>query len=208
MRIEKLSLNKIKVTVNMEDLSLYDISYESLSPESPRLRSFILALMKRAEMELGFYAPAGNVLIEAIPQGDEFVFLITRIDTAKAQDTKKQELTREEKRERFKKNAFRAVEKTAEPKKTIKQYYRFENLACFADLLQVCMLPKTALLYKAGDCYYLSVPCSSPSAKRLNNLLPEFATPVDAQLIELYLKEHTKIVARGGEFDKILACFK
>lgn len=206
MRIEKLSLNKIKATVNTEDLLLYDISLDTLSPDSPRLRAFILALMQRAEIELGFYAPAGNVLIEAIPQGDEFIFVITRVDTPA--ETKKPALTREEKRERLKKHAFRVVAKNTEKQKAEKKFYRFESLESFADLLKASKMPKTALLYKSADCYYLAVPCSSAEAKRLNNLLLEFATPIGAQQIEMYLKEHTKIVARGSEFDKILACFK
>ncbi len=207
MRIEKLSLNKIKVTVSWEDLSHYDISYETLSPESPRLRAFIVALMKRAELEIGFSAPAGNVMIEAIPQGDEFVFLITRID-APVPEAGKTVLTREEKRAKLKTRSYRIVEKEASAKKAERQFYRFEDLESFAALLKVCVLPKTSLLYKGEDCYYLALPCGSPRAKRLNNLVLEFAAPVDARLVAMYLKEHAKVIARGGEFEKILACFK
>lgn len=207
MRIEKLSLNKIKVTVSWEDLSHYDLSLETLSPESPRLRAFILALMKRAELEIGFTAPAGNVMIEAIPQGDEFVFLITRLD-APVPEARKTVLTREQKREKLKSRSYRVVEKESPEKKTQRQFYRFEELESFAALLGVSALPKTSLLYKGEDCYYLALPCSSARAKRLNNLVTEFATPVDARLVEIYLKEHAKVIARGGEFEKILACFK
>ncbi len=207
MRIEKLSLNKIKVTVSWEDLSLYDLTHETLSPESPRLRAFILALMKRAELEIGFTAPTGNVMIEALPQGDEFVFLITRID-APVPEAKKSVLTREQKREKLKTHAYRVVEKKTPAKKTQRQFYRFEDLESFAALLSVSTLPKTSLLYKGEDCYYLALPCSSIRAKRLNNLVTEFAAPVEAKLVEIYLKEHAKVIARGGEFEKILACFK
>ena len=206
MRIEKLSLNKIKVTVNTEDLAVYDISRETLSPESPRLRAFIVALMKRAELELGFHAPAGNVLIEAIAQGEDLVFLITRVEAQNAQ-TDKPSLTSEEKKARVKKGTYRVVEKS-NVVKSEKQYYRFDSLEGFAALLQATVLPRTAVLYKGADCYYLGLPCASVKAKQINNLMPEFATPVQAQVMEPYLKEHTKIIARGGEFDKILACFK
>ena len=207
MRIEKLSLNKIKVTVSWEDLSHYDLSHETLSPESPRLRAFILALMKRAEMEIGFSAPTGNVMIEAIPQGNEFVFLITRIEPAAA-ETKKTVLTRDEIRAKLKNRSYRVVEKEASGQKTQKQYYRFENLDSFAALLKISALPKTSLLYKGEDCYYLALPCGSAKAKRLNNLVTEFANPVDARWIEIYLKEHTKVIARGSEFEMIAACFQ
>ena len=207
MRIEKLSLNKIKVTVNTEDLAVYDISRETMSPESPRLRAFILALMKRAERELGFQAPAGNVLIEAIAQGEELVFLITRVESQSAVQTPKPALSSEEKKARIKKGTYRAVEK-ATVQKTQRQYYRFDALEGFAALLQATTLPKTAMLYKSEDCYYLALPCTSTKAKQINNLMPEFAVPVQAQNVEPYLKEHAKIIARGGEFDKILACFR
>lgn len=207
MRIEKLSLNKIKVTVGYEDLSLYDISYETLSPTSPRLRAFILAMMKRAEIEIGFSAPAGNVMIEAIPQGDEFVFLITRVD-AQTEEKAKPVLTREEKREKLKNRSYRIVKKHVTQDKPDKQIFRFENLQSFALLLKVASLPKTAVLYKCEDSYYLSLPCGSAKAKQLANIVLEFAASVDEKLIQIYLKEHAKVFARGNEFDKILACYK
>ena len=207
MRIEKLSLNKIKVTVNTEDLSLYNISYETLSPTSPRLRDFILALIKRAEIETGFSAPAGNVMIEAIPLGEEFVFLITRFDPAVG-TAAKPVLTREEKREKLKTNAYRVVTKEEALKKAEKQMFRFETLESFAALAQVTKLPKTSLLYKSPECYYLLLPCSSAKNKQIANLVSEFGSAVDGKLIDMYLKEHAKLIARGNEFDKITACFK
>ncbi len=205
MRIEKLSLNKIKVTVDFEDLSLYDLSQETLSPESPRLKAFILAIMKRAELETGFNASVSNVLIEAIAQGENIIFVITRIDASA--NKPQQVLTREQKLEKLKSNAYRVVKSNA-AHTSEKQFYRFDSLETFVALLRVCTLPKTSVLYKSDFCYYLSLPCGSAKTKRISNLVTEFASAVDAKLLAIYLKEHAEVVARGTDFDKIAACFK
>ena len=90
MKIEKLGSNKIKVTVTPSELNVWDINPQSITPDSPQLREFIASLLAQSAEETGFDLASASILVEARPQGNDFVFVITRM----AYEDTQRELTR------------------------------------------------------------------------------------------------------------------
>ena len=92
MKIEKLSSNKIRVTVTPSELTVWDINPQAISPDSPQLKEFIASLLAQSAEETGFDLASTSILVEARPQGNDFVFVITQLAYG-IEETRK-ELTR------------------------------------------------------------------------------------------------------------------
>jgi len=209
MKIEKLSLNKIKVTVSPYDLSVWDISLEALNPESPFLHEFIRSLVRRAENEMGFDADCRRWVIEVMPQGSEFIFLITRMDDESAVREE-----RENMRHKMQNRQFRVVKKAVLPVCAGECIYSFETFENFAAMLGSADTDefKQSTLYKMGGKYYLKTRQASasddnsvrePSAA----LLSEFGSRVNDTLLGARLAEYGVEVAKGDDFAQIRECF-
>ena len=79
MKIEKLTENKIRIVLNIEDLKTNNIDFDSLLNNTPETQSLILSILNQAEKEVGFYVQDSKILIEAIASFDgNFVFTITK----------------------------------------------------------------------------------------------------------------------------------
>ena len=79
LRIEKLELNKVKVTVFPFDLVNMNISVNNLKPDSPQLHSFLFKVMERVKKETGFNPYSGQIVVEASPEGECIILTVTRV---------------------------------------------------------------------------------------------------------------------------------
>lgn len=205
MKIEKLSLNKIKVTVSPRDLMSWDISFESLSPDSPRLREFIMSLIRQAEYETGFDAFGANIMIEAMPQNNDFVFLITKVDNENAARTK-QIL-----RSKLLNKEYRVVKKTVSTHKSVPDIFRFGSFEDFIAFLKAACNAQPLIegeLYVSEGVYYLKLPALTSAHKRMTTLAKEFASKNDTRFLESYLLEHGKLIAKNEELARLLQYFQ
>lgn len=66
MKIEKLNENKIRITLNLEDLSERDIDYHSFMSNSIESQGIFLDMLNKAEKEVGFNTDDCRIMIEAI----------------------------------------------------------------------------------------------------------------------------------------------
>ena len=79
MKIEKLTENKIRVVINLDDLMKKDLDSHSIMTKSVETQGLILDILLKAEKELGFKTEGCKLLIEAFSCGeDAFVFTITK----------------------------------------------------------------------------------------------------------------------------------
>lgn len=95
MKIEKLTENKIRIIINLDDLDEKNMDLHSLMKtalESPYLISNILI---RAEKELGFKTDGCKLLIEAFAsQDDIYIFTITKYEQFENNITKRKLVAR------------------------------------------------------------------------------------------------------------------
>ncbi len=81
MKIEKIHLNKIKVTFTPEDLVEHNITVDAVKNNAPWIQKVLMNVVKRAEEETGFSAADCRLMVEAMPaDGDCLVMYITRLE--------------------------------------------------------------------------------------------------------------------------------
>ena len=106
MKFELLKSNKIKVTMNAQDLRELGISFEAMAKNSPESRDVFFELLRRAEKETGFSYDNARLVVEAAIQAEksEMTLFVTKVDNAEEKalfDTLSQlnlELTNEDKK--------------------------------------------------------------------------------------------------------------
>ena len=67
MKVERISANKIKVTVTIEDLDRWGVNPEMFAEDCEETRELFRTLIRRAEYETGFSVENSRVMVEAIP---------------------------------------------------------------------------------------------------------------------------------------------
>ncbi len=66
MQIEKLTENKIRITLNTQDLEKNNIDLHSFMSNSPESQDLFCNVLDRAEKEIGFITKDYKLIIEAL----------------------------------------------------------------------------------------------------------------------------------------------
>jgi len=187
MRIEKLELNKVKVTLFSDDLRMFNIDVKKIMPDSPEVYEFLGEIMKKVRIETNFNPYDGQVVVEATPVDDGLILMVSKTEKVHRKiDPKKIK-------------SIRAVKKM--PKESIYEVQDFDE-AC--KLIENCMdfIDGTTVLYNMNDKFYFVF------AKE-NLRIREFAKKLDSGYIFAnVLKEHGKAVAKGEELLRIAEFLK
>ena len=90
MRIEKITENKIRITLNMQDLQEKNIDLHTFMSNSLETQDLFYDMLDEAEKEVGFETKDYKLMIEAlaVPNGN-FVLTVTRIIPEKEAPKKK-----------------------------------------------------------------------------------------------------------------------
>ena len=177
MKFEKVNDNKIKITLNMDDLKANDIDFHSFMSNSNETQSLFLAVLDKAERDLGFSTDNYNLKVETIAlDSGSFILTITR----------SLDKTLLPARKRFKVNkksignSFHSL---------IYQFANFEDFCQFAEslssmnLYNVDKISKLSMLYNYKGSYYLvldNINANYPDLKIFSSCITEFATYTDS----------------------------
>lgn len=89
MKIEKLSENQIRCTLNKSDLTSRQLKISELAYGSEKAKELFRDMMQQASYELGFEADDIPIMIEAIPvSADCIVLIVTKVDDPEELDTR------------------------------------------------------------------------------------------------------------------------
>ena len=89
MKIERISENQIRCTLNRSDLSARQLTLRELAYGTDKARVLFREMIQRATAEVGFDAEDIPLMIEAIPLASEGIMLIiTKIDDPEELDTR------------------------------------------------------------------------------------------------------------------------
>ena len=176
LKIEKIEINKIKVTVSALDLIDMNISVKSLTPDSPVLHGFLHDVMERVKAETGFNPYSGQVMVEATPSGDGIVLMVTKLSEEKKKKPK---------------NVRVAGHRSAS-----KITYRFNSFENICSLFEISDSNKfeNASLYEYMENFYIIIPKDKTAG------MSEFGDARgNVALSESFLKEHAKLHAMGKD---------
>lgn len=192
MKIEKLTENKIRIVLNIEDLETNNIDFDSVLNNTPETQTFILSILNKAEKEVGFYTHDCKILIEAFASFDgNFVFTITKTAPALSLPARFSQ-----KKPQVKRKTFKVDNNTI-----IYSFQNFDEFCEFCKALHMEFLShanlklicKNTALYFYKDTYYLLISDINTNCKHFNlffSVISEFTDRVtnndnfDAKLIE------------------------
>ena len=207
MKIEKLTDNKIRIILNLEDLESKNLDIHSFMSNSIQSQNFFKDILDKAEKEIGFNTYNCKLLIEALASIEgNFIFTITKFTPTKdSEETIKKRVIAKRKITNLSKNivtyAFNNFEEFCD-------FCKFINNNNFKDLKN---LSKSIILYNYKSTYYLVISNINTNYKYLSNFyacISEFATLINhSNIFEAKLLEHGKLIFRNNAINKGIQFF-
>ena len=203
MKFEKISENKIRITLNTQDLMKKNIDFHSFLSNSTESQDLFLDMLKTAEKEVGFVTDDYKIMVEAVALTDgKFILTVTRIPP----DIKK---SKEIVHIRKKRNSVKTNQAL------LYSFNKFDDFCDFCNFLEkrnctsFSKLAKKIVLYSYNDKYYLILTNLNPEFPNLKlfcSTITEFGSFVDSS--DLYAR---KVIEYGSLYIKnnaITTCMK
>ena len=198
MKFEKLNENKIRITLNNQDLIEKNIDFHSFMSNSQESQNLFLSMLDEAEKKVGFVTKDYKIRIEALAMSDgNFILTITRF--GKNIDTNIKPTT--SKRLKFKRKNFDMTSK-----QLIYRFDTFDDFCNFSNFISKLKnfysIAKSMILYSYKNSYYLcfsNINIEHSSIKQLYTLITEFGTYVDnSEVFGRKLTECGKVIIKNN----------
>lgn len=194
MKIEKISDDTLKVTLNVEDMIKWNVSYDNITPGNPNSNEMFWDIIHLASKETGVVFENCKLTIEAMQKDkDTFVIFITRKSLSVSGNLEQIQ----PKKFKYRKKQGKSMENSSV---LVYTFEEFNDLCKFAkNNLYYCLLfEHNNCLYKHKDAYRLVVnipPNLKEYVPKFNDCISEYANQVDnSYLYSSYLQEHEKKV--------------
>lgn len=149
MKIEKLTDNKIRIIIDLDELSEKNIDINSLSKNNENAHTLFQAILNEAEKQVGFKVQNCKLLVEAFSTTDGYViFTLTKYKNDSSSNSSK--------KVRYKRKSLSTSYKNA--------IYKFSNFDEFCNFCTYCNssnlsdlkgFAKSISLYEYKNFYYL-----------------------------------------------------
>ena len=207
MKIEKLSENKIRIILNLDDLKEKNIDFHSFMSNSLESQDLFLDMLDKAEEEFGFITKDYKLIIEAIATSEgSFILTVTRIipDNTQTKTSKNVQIRR----------------KLVVPNKLLSMYSfnSFDDFCEFCTYLNSDSLNrltkklKKSSLYLYNGKYYLllnNITLSLRDFKAFHCAITEFATYIiDSDIFANKLFEYGKVIIESNAINTCIKHFK
>ena len=202
MKIEKLTENKIRVIINLDDLQKSNTKLENIVKPSSESKNLLLNILSRAEREVGFYTEGYKLLIEAFSNSDNiFVFTITKYTSEEANKIKRSANSLYSKKLIVRK-------KEVNPNRT-QMIYAFDSFDTFCEFcnnlnskkdLNIDDITKHTALFLYNNTYFLTLYDIDINNEKLDlfySSISEFAKYLSfSEYFKIKLQEHGKVIIR------------
>jgi adapter protein MecA 1/2 len=198
MKIEKLNENKIRITLNNQDLLEKNIDFHSFMSNSKESQNLFLDMLDEAEKKVGFITKDYKLRIEALALTDgNFILTITRFRKTNDSNLKT-----------YKNNKLKIKRKNFDV--TSEQLiFKFDNFDNFCDFSKFCSklnlsrtIAKNMTLYFYKNAYYLflsNINLVEQDLNKLYTIITEFSTYIDnAEIVARKLNECGKIIMKNN----------
>lgn len=198
MKIEKLNENKIRITLNTQDLIDKNIDFHSFMSNSKESQNLFLDMLDEAEKKVGFITKDYKLRIEALAMSDgNFILTITRFgksldNTLKSAKNNKLKIKR--------KNFDITSEHLIFKFDSFDAFCEFSKFISNLDISQA--ISKKMVLYLYKNSYYLyldNADIIEQDLHRLFTVVTEFGTYIDnADLFARKLIECGKVIIKNN----------
>lgn len=195
MKFEKLSENKLRITLNISDLADKNIDYQSFMSNSIDTQKLFLDMLDKAEREVGFETKNYKIMIEALvtSKGD-FVVTVTRYLPNESSD-----IPNKKKSLKIKRKYTSAIKN-----KLIYSFNSFEDFCLFCNSLDetiiknINKISKNISLYLFKNTYFLlitDINANYKYTKAFTSELSEFSSYIhNSNVFEYRLREYGKVI--------------
>ncbi len=177
MKIEVIEENKIRVLLTQTELAERNLTSDNLKKNTPYLNEFLFEIMEQIREETGFNPYNGQVVVEASPEGEGLVLIVTKLTAQKKKISA-------EKKQQY----INAKPKCVRKRTSIYIFNNFEDL-CGA----VIRLDKRAFdnscLYKMDERFYYYLN-QGAGFEKSNAVLSEYSDRFGKMCSKEYLEEH------------------
>lgn|GEM_PF-3224672 len=187
MKFELLKPNKIKVTVETQDLEEWGISADEMAKNTPETREIFFEMLRRAEKETGFSCNNARLVVEAAINSlmSELTLFVTKVDNDEEQKLFDKLSTQ-----------LKADKKKTELKKEKQSESTMIELDDFEDVIKMCHVMRECFwgsLYSYNDKYYMTMlPSYIPKASEFGTVCPE--------KYRMVIEEHGKPLVKNSAF--------
>lgn len=198
MKIEKLSENKIRITLSHQDLVQKNIDFHSFMANSIDSQDLVFDVLDEAEREIGFVTKNYQIRIEAIAiTGGDFILTVTR---SLPENNNKVALGRKKVSVRRKKSNYEATQ-------LVYSFLTFDDFCNFIEFfssnhLPVTNIAKSIVLYQYKNTYYLvfkQINLNYQYLKKLCSSITEFATyKTNPDLFIVKLVERGEVIMKNN----------
>lgn len=198
MKFEKLNENKIRITLNNQDLAEKHIDFQSFMSNSQESQNLFLDMLDEAEKKVGFITKDYKIRIEALAMSDgNFILTITRFGKNIDSDFKTSKM---------KKVKIKRKNLDMKSKQIIYTFNSFDDFCNFSNFISkidnFSNLARSMVLYLYNDIYYLcisNINIENSNIKQLYTLITEFGTYVDnSEVFSRKLNECGKIIMKNN----------
>lgn len=201
MKIEKLNEDKIRITLNMNDLKEKNIDFHSFMSNSLDSQSLFSDMLAQAEKQIGFVTKDYKVMIEALATIDgDFILTITRMLPDLEKDNPKR------KKAKVSKKLHKPAISNITQNMAIYEFKAFDDFCDFCLSLDDILLKEfkksfaLSILYSYNSSYYLilnQINQNSNLIKVLCSHIVEFGCYVrNPNLFNKKLHEYGKVVMK------------
>ena len=192
MKIEKLNENKIKITLDINDLKSRNIDVKSLLSNTPESQDLFWDMMQEAEKEFGFYVDESMVYVEAhISATGNFTFIVTKTNGNNPRISQKVKTS----------NSNFKLKRKDFPESLDNSLFEFSSLASFNNFLKLAHIDnyRGVTLYSYNNKIFLYVQTCQ------DKTILEFSTRVYEQNIMLSkISEYGKTLYKGLTLENII----
>ena len=214
MKIEKLTDNKIRIIINIQDIENNNSDIHTFFDNIMDSQNLFLDILKKAEKEVDFHTECCRLLIEAFSTlEDVVVFTITKFASNENNLANTYSLNTTSKKKLI-------VKRKSSSPSFENAIYEFDNFDCFCDFckaisqtqdLSIDKIAKKILLYNYQNKFFLTLKNINFKHKyihKLFNLLSEFAKFKNYSVhFEYKLSEHAKLFIKNNAILKGIQYF-
>lgn len=190
MKIEKIKNDKIKVSLTVEDLMFYNLSQDSVTPDSPKLHKFLFEIMDSVVRQTGFDPYSGQVVVEAYQDTSGITLLISKLKTCEQTEEGPKQIKTVKINKNIRKNRY-----------IFNSFHQMCSAFSFANPSDL----KNSAVYKYENRWYVTVLAKK---KTINCILCEYCDDIAENVSELFLKEHGELIARGEKLISMVSGIK
>lgn len=197
MKFEKLSKDKIKITLNIDDLNKNDIDFYSFMSNSDVTQSFFLDVLEKAEKDYGFNTKDYKLKIETLAmENGIFVLTITRVLDSISSHIDVPNKKRFKVRRKLSKKDTCVIYKFA----SFDDFCSFSKKVSSKKEYSIKNICNNTMLYSYNDAYYFILENLNSEFKFFKNVfafIAEFATFIDhSSSFKAKLHENGKIIIK------------